>query len=289
MSHPLVTSCIRSCYCLLAAIVSISLLEAQETSPKKKSRVLIQTSHGEIRIELWPKAAPKTVEHFIDLAEGRKAFTDSKTGEKVTRPFYDGLIFHRIIKDFMIQGGCPLGNGSGGPGFNLPDEINASGLGLDTMKALDLENNRLPHPWLLIRNQQDFQRILLSPLLKKMGVENEAAFKERLEEIQAAADALSLMQVYENLGYVFDSTLKAEKPLRGVIAMANSGPKTNGSQFFINLVDTPHLTGKHTVFGKVVKGMEVVDQIAQLETDASGKSTEQVIIQSMRLIKEKQP
>ena len=97
------------------------------------------------------------------------------------------------------------------------------------------------------------------------------------------------MHVYENLGYVFDSTLKAEKPLRGVIAMANSGPKTNGSQFFINLVDTPHLTGKHTVFGKVVKGMEVVDQIAQLETDASGKSTEQVIIQSMRLIKDKQP
>ena len=289
MSHPLVASCIRSCCCLLVAIVSMSWLEAQETSPENKPQVLIQTSHGEIQIELWPKAAPKTVAHFIDLAEGRKAFTDSKTGEKVTRPFYDGLIFHRIIKDFMIQGGCPLGNGSGGPGFNLQDEINASGLGLDTLVALDLENNRLPHPWLLIRTQQDFQRTLLSPLLKKMGVENEAAFKERLEEIQAAADALSLMQVYENLGYVFDSALKAEKPLRGVIAMANAGPNTNGSQFFINLVDTPHLTGKHTVFGKVVKGMDVVDQIAQLETDASGKSTEPVIIQSIRLVEGKQP
>ena len=119
MSHPLVASCIRSCCCLLVAIVSMSWLEAQETSPENKPQVLIQTSHGEIQLELWPKAAPKTVAHFIDLAEGRKAFTDSKTGEKVTRPFYDGLIFHRIIKDFMIQGGCPLGNGSGGPGFNL--------------------------------------------------------------------------------------------------------------------------------------------------------------------------
>ena len=120
----------------------MSLLEAQETSPKNKPQVLIQTSHGDIQLELWPKAAPKTVEHFMDLAEGRKAFTESTTGEKVTRPFYDGLIFHRIIKDFMIQGGCPLGNGSGGPGFNLQDEINASGLGLDTLKVSKVDTCR---------------------------------------------------------------------------------------------------------------------------------------------------
>ena len=258
--------------------------QGQEVQPTPKPQILIKTSQGTLRAELWPEAAPETVQHFIELAEGKKAFKDPQSGEEVMRPFYDGLTFHRILKDFMIQGGCPLGNGSGGPGFQFKDEINASGLGLDAIKALDLDNDRRPHPWLLIRSQQDFQRIVLSPLLRSMGIENETQFKEQLANIQAKADALSLMQVYENLGYIFNAELRAEKPLRGVLAMANAGPNTNGSQFFINVVDTPHLTGKHTVFGKVIEGMDIVDKISQVKADEAGKPQEPVVIESIRAV-----
>ena len=84
---------------------------------------VLHTNHGDIRIELFPHHAPKTVENFVGLAEGSKEFSDPETGEKVTRPFYDGLGFHRIISNFMIQGGCPLGTGTGGPGYTFDDEI----------------------------------------------------------------------------------------------------------------------------------------------------------------------
>ena len=83
----------------------------------------LHTNHGDIRIELFPHHAPKTVENFVGLAEGSKEFTDPETGEKVTRPFYDGVVFHRIISGFMIQGGDPLGTGTGGPGYTFDDEI----------------------------------------------------------------------------------------------------------------------------------------------------------------------
>ncbi len=183
----------------------------------------------------------------------------------------------------MIQGGCPLGTGTGDPGYKFKDEINAKGLGLADLKAMG--EGGAPHPWLLIRDQASFQRTVLGPVLQKLGISSQEQFQEKLEEIQNTVNALSVLDVYANLGYAFDDKLPAKKPVRGVIAMANSGPNTNGSQFFINVVDTPHLTGKHTVFGKVIEGMDIADKISNLETDPSGKTTTPVTIESIRVEK----
>ena len=167
--------------------------------------MLIKTNHGDIYVELFRDEAPITVKNFIELAEGRRDFTDPRTGQKVRRPFYDGLIFHRVIKGFMLQGGCPKGTGTGGPGYQFEDEFGP------------------------------------------------------------------------------------RAPIRGALAMANSGPNTNGSQFFINLVDTPHLMGKHTVFGQVIKGMDVVDEIGVVPVGRGSRPIEDVMIISIRSMRQLPP
>jgi len=139
---------------------------AMQIDPQKTYRVSIETNRGDMELELYPEHAPKTVNNFVFLAQ---------------EGFYDGIVFHRVISDFMIQGGDPTGTGRGGPGYNFEDEF-------------------------------------------------------------------------------------AENPLRhetGVISMANSGPNTNGSQFFITHSPQPHLDGKHTVFGKLVEGHEILNAIQQ--------------------------
>jgi peptidyl-prolyl cis-trans isomerase A (cyclophilin A) len=146
----------------------------------------LETSKGAIRVRLFPDTAPKTVENFVGLATGSRSWQDPKTGAEQRRPLYDGTIFHRVIPDFMIQGGDPLGTGTGGPGYSFEDEVSGP--------------RRFDRP--------------------------------------------------------------------GYLAMANAGPNTNGSQFFITQVPTPWLDGKHTIFGEVVDGMEVVDAIAGSERDA---------------------
>ncbi|MDR1087139.1 MAG: peptidylprolyl isomerase [Endomicrobium sp.] len=137
---------------------------------------IIKTSMGTIKVKLLHENAPLTVTNFVELSEGTKEFTDPKTEKKVKRKFYDGLIFHRVIPEFMIQGGDLLGVGSGGPGYQFKDEI--------------------------------------------------------------------------------DPSLKFDKP--GILAMANSGPNTNGSQFFITEVSTHWLNGNHTIFGEVSEGLDVI-------------------------------
>ena len=139
------------------------------------------TSLGDIVVRLMPDRAPKTVENFVALAEGTKEWSDPSSGQKVKRPLYDGTVFHRVIPDFMIQGGDPLGNGTGGPGYRFADEIGPA--------------NRFDRP--------------------------------------------------------------------GLLAMANAGPNTNGSQFFITEIPTPWLDRGHTIFGEVVKGGELVPRIAR--------------------------
>jgi peptidylprolyl isomerase len=148
---------------------------------------IFHTSMGEIACRLHYDKAPITVANFIGLATGEQEFKDPTTLEMVKRPFYDGLIFHRVIANFMVQGGCPLGNGRGGPGYQFMDE--------------------------------------------------------------------------------FDPSLRHDKP--GILSMANSGPATNGSQFFITHVPTPHLDDKHTVFGETVYGQDVVDAMAEVEMSGS--------------------
>lgn len=167
----------------------------------KSTSITINTSLGEITLELFPDKAPKTVENFIGLATGTKSWTDSETGESKSTPLYQNLIFHRVIKDFMIQGGDPLGSGMGGPGYKFEDE--------------------------------------------------------------------------------FDSSLVFDKP--GILAMANSGPNTNGSQFFITLAPTLHLNGKHTIFGMVTKGMDILEKIGAVEVDLQDKPLVDVVIESINV------
>jgi peptidyl-prolyl cis-trans isomerase A (cyclophilin A) len=224
--------------------------------------LIMKTSMGDITIDLYRKIAPRTVDNFLGLAFGLKEFIDPKTGNQVKRKYYDGLIFHRVIDNFMLQTGCPLGTGFGGPGFTFADEINANAVGIDKLKVLDEANN--PHPYLLCRSQQDFLKTVMAPLYKKMGIGSQEQLEQRKDEITKKLTGLTLKECYENLGYVYNSKLRSPHLTRGIIAMANSGANTNGSQFFINVVDTPWLDGKHTAFGRVVKGMDVVDAIANV-------------------------
>ncbi len=162
--------------------------------------VKINTNKGPIVAELYYQATPMTVASFVSLAEGTSTMAEEQYREK---PFYDGLVFHRVIGDFMIQGGDPQGTGSGGPGYKFPNEI------VDTL--------------------------------------------------------------------THDSA--------GILSMANSGPNTNGSQFFITLKETPWLNGMHTVFGEVVKGMDVVEAIGNVETGAGDRPVEDVVMEEVKIIR----
>lgn len=160
---------------------------------------VFKTSEGTIKCKLFEQEAPETVKNFIGLAEGTKEWNSrSKKGDKL----YDGTIFHRVIPEFMIQGGDPEGNGMGGPGYKFADETKGS-----------------PH---------DFK-----------------------------------------------------KP--GKLAMANAGPNTNGSQFFITVTDTSWLTGKHTIFGEVTEGYDVVEKISKVPRDAMDRPKKPVVLESVTI------
>jgi peptidyl-prolyl cis-trans isomerase A (cyclophilin A) len=248
--------------------------------PKENPVCIIQTNMGNIELELFQNGAPNTVANFIGLAEGTKEYVDEKTGKKVKKPFYDGLIFHRVIKDFMLQGGCPQGTGSSGPGYSFADEINAIALGLDKLKAIDPKKG--PHPFLMIRRQEDYQRTLISPLFRSLGITSQEELDKRKNEVESSLKSLTLKVAYENMGYSYSEKGSPHPPVRGSLAMANSGPDTNGSQFFINLKDTDWLTGKHTVFGKVIKGMDIVDKIGAVKVNAGSRPIEDVTIITIR-------
>jgi len=262
---------------LLVLMVTGWNLEAKE---KKNSMCIIQTNMGNIEVELFQNDASKTVDNFIGLAEGTKEFTDTKTGKKVKKPFYDGLIFHRVIKDFMLQGGCPEGNGSGGPGYSFADEINAVALGLDKLKAIDPKKGPAsffndPKPGGLPQNT-------CNAIISSLKINSQEELDKRKEEVADRLKSLTLKEAYENMGYSYSDKGSPHPPVRGSLSMANSGPDTNGSQFFINLIDTDWLTGKHTVFGKVIKGMDVVDKIGAVKVGDGSKPVEDVKIISIR-------
>jgi cyclophilin family peptidyl-prolyl cis-trans isomerase len=197
--------------------------EKAETMPKTESAknpiVIIETDKGNIKIELFTADAPKTVENFLGL---------------VKKGYYNGITFHRVIPDFMIQGGDPTGTGGGGEsifGDKFEDEINAKSLGLEDVLVKDSP---------------------MYPFLKQMYDE---------ETVEKYKDK-SLMALYEGTGYKYSDKLKSHKMEKGAVAMANAGPNTNGSQFFIvSTKAQPHLDGKHTVFGQVLEGMDVVAKI----------------------------
>lgn len=270
----------------------------QAVDATKNPIVTIKTSKGDIVLELFKDSAPTTVANFVGLATGTKEFTD-KDGKKVKRPFYNGLKFHRVIANFMIQGGCPKGDGTGGPGFKFKDEINAKGLGLDKLKVVrdvktpDGRTVKALHPYTMARSMKGLANILGRSIMISMGIKTMGELQEKMPEVQKRVreilkniKTMSFKDLYEAMGYKYDENLVARKPVRGVIAMANSGPNTNGSQFFINLKDTPHLTGKHTVFGRVIKGMDVVDKIADVKVGKRAVPEEDIKIISVTV---KQP
>lgn len=233
-------------------------------TPAQKSNgarpmITMTTELGEIEIELWPDLAPKTVENFTGLAAGTKEFTDPKTGQPAKRPFYDGLTFHRVIDDFMIQGGCPLGTGTSGPGYKFEDECydtdgGAAITGAITDEALALRIfNEVIAPYYQRTPQPDAE---LAALVNECQQKQSAKplMKHPVEwYMQKTASTTQL----RSLG-----KLKATVDY-GTICMANAGPNTNGSQFFIvtKKAGCDWLNGKHTVFGKVTKGMDVVHAI----------------------------
>ncbi len=217
----------------------------------------MKTELGDVSIELWPDVAPKTVENFIGLAMGTKEFTDPKGGQKVKRPFYDGLTFHRVIDDFMIQGGDPLGTGAGGPGYAFEDECYEPG---PELKGDITDEDQA----LLV-----FQNILM-PYFQR-STDPDAELKKIVDDCQQQQSGRPIMihtvEWYKEKTGI-DKAVLAQGPLKakvayGTICMANAGPNTNGSQFFIvtKKAGCDWLDGKHTVFGQVIRGMDVVHKI----------------------------
>jgi peptidyl-prolyl cis-trans isomerase A (cyclophilin A) len=214
-------------------------------------RAVLETDFGTVVVRLRPDQAPIAVSNFIGLAEGTRPFTDSLTGARKTGRYYDGTTFHRVVRKFVVQGGDPTGTGEGGPGYRFPDEINADALGLD---AITIE---------------DFQQELDGQVRESV-----------LKMLLSGAPQTSVKKLYEIEGYRYVDRGGGLRNGRGAVAMANNGPDANGSQFFVNLADNRALNGRHTVFGEVVEGMEVVDKIAAVPV-----SRDQRPIQPVRLLR----
>jgi peptidyl-prolyl cis-trans isomerase A (cyclophilin A) len=182
----------------------------------------------------------------------------------------------------MIQGGSPTGIGNGTPGYSFKDEINARSLGLDRMLAIDEEG--IPHPFLRIASQTQFQAVILEPLFAEMNISSQEDLENNYATIEESINSLTIKDVYENQGYEYTETLSSRMPVRGVIAMANAGPNSNGSQFFINLIDTEWLAGKHTVFGRIRQGMDILDEIAVTPVDEQDRPIQDVRIIQVRVL-----
>lgn len=261
-----------------ALLLGLSYLSACSKTPRTKAEALkdvkekmrresnpvavIETSKGTITVELYRHAAPNTVGNFISLARGEKEFIDVD-GKPAKRPYYDGLIFHRVIPNFMIQGGDIKGDGTGGPGYQFADEINAKALGLDKIKVSS-------SPMAM----QEVQQVARNEVFKKLNIKSQADLNAKKKEAEALFAAeqkkwkdKSLEELYTARGITYTPNLESESNTRGSLSMANAGPNTNGSQFFISVVDNTYLDGKHTVFGRVLSGLEVADEISKVDRD----------------------
>jgi len=243
-------------------------------------RVMMRTSMGNIELELDRELAPITVDNFVGLAMGTREFLDPQTNEMVTRHFYDGLIFHRVISDFMIQGGCPLGTGTSGPGYTFEDECffpgeRVTGIIDSEEKAFAVwsqmvipylqENQEASNPEVMDLYMQVQQEQGPGPFMGK-----EVSF---FEELTGSAPIYGQGELRATVDYA-------------TICMANAGPNTNGSQFFIvtNREGAPWLNGRHTVFGRVTRGMDVVHAIENVQKGAGDRPIEDVTIISVRVI-----
>lgn len=242
--------------------------------------VLISTSQGEIYLELFPTEAPSNVENFIELAEGEKEFTNPDTGELIQSRYYNGMRFHRVVPGFIIQAGSPAYNPLGLQVNLLNDEINADALGLDQISALNPDGSFADV--LNIESKTDFHEEILTPLYSQRNITDAEAALNRQYQTLEALQGLSVKSVYENQGYRYDDTLQSRHFERGTVALANSGPDSNGPEFFISLTAAEWLSGKYTVIGKVVEGQQVMDRIGTTAIDPDQFSSLSTLIYSVR-------
>jgi peptidyl-prolyl cis-trans isomerase A (cyclophilin A) len=274
---------------LAAALVSCQGKTAFK--PKEKgSYAILNTSSGTIVFQLLKDETPKTVENFVALAQGKKEWTNPATGTKSTKPFYDGLTFHRVIKDFMIQGGDPAGDGTGGPGFEFADETYRD---TDPITGIIQDEETAIQVW----------SQLIGPYALKNGTANETGMVTPIAEINKLInDVLAkssgepmygkTVEYYQKLTGMTDPVVGKEiiNPVAfGTVCMANSGPDTNGSQFFIVTAKdgAPWLDGVHTVFGRVVQGIEVAQEIEAVPVDENDKPVTPVTIKSVKIVVKK--
>ncbi|GJM12570.1 MAG: hypothetical protein DHS20C12_09730 [Pseudohongiella sp.] len=255
-----------------------SALLAMEDS--ENPLVLISTSRGEIYLELFPLEAPRNVENFIELAEGEKDFINPNTGEPTQSRYYNGMRFHRVIPGFLIQAGSPAYNPLGLQVPLLDDEINADALGLDQIPVLNPDGSFAEI--LNIESRADFHKEILIPFYERRNIDDVDTALSRQYQSLEALQALSVKSAYENQGYRYNSD-RASRPIeRGTVALANSGPDSNGPEFFISLSDDERLNGKHTVIGRVVEGLEVMDRIGSTAIDPDQFSSQSTLIYSVR-------
>lgn len=267
---------------LLSACTTKADKQTKNEVSMKNPIATMETSLGNIKIELLKDIAPKTVDNFIGLAEGTKEWTDPKTGEKVKKPFYDGLIFHRVISEFMIQGGCPLGNGTGGPGYSFEDEcFDGSGKIIEgkitTPEMAEIVLNEMVIPFIRANQTTDEGKQLIDIVTKCQKEQSYTPFM---------ANDLDFYKKLTGFSKELREHGKVKAPVDyGTLCMANSGPNTNGSQFFIvtKKDGTPWLNGKHTVFGKVIEGMDIALKIEAVKKNAQDKPETPVVINKVTI------
>ena len=244
--------------------------------------MLLSTSLGDIYIELFKVEAPNNVDNFLALAHGEIEFTEKNSGNTFYPRYFDGMQFHRVIPNMLIQAGSPQYHPLGMPRRILADEINADVLGLDEQPVLNEfgEFNSL----LNISDQSNFRIALLEPILQHLRIGSDSELTNRQYEIYDFIANLTIKQAYELGGYTYNSDLTTRRITRSIVALANSGPNSNGPEFFIATSDLPWLNGKHTVIGKVVEGMETVDAISRTEIDPLDPSRFATLIYSFRAV-----
>ena len=244
--------------------------------------MLLSTSLGDIYIELFKVEAPNNVDNFLALAHGEIEFTEKNSGNTFYPRYFDGMQFHRVIPNMLIQAGSPQYHPLGMPRRILADEINADILGLDEQPVLNEfgEFNSL----LNISDQSNFRIALLEPILQHLRIGSDSELTNRQYEIYDFIANLTIKQAYELGGYTYNSDLTTRRITRSIVALANSGPNSNGPEFFIATSDLPWLNGKHTVIGKVVEGMETVDAISRTEIDPLDPSRFATLIYSFRAV-----
>ncbi|MFT6092855.1 MAG: peptidyl-prolyl cis-trans isomerase A (cyclophilin A) [Pseudohongiellaceae bacterium] len=261
-SYPAALSQLALCLALssisgqLSADSSSALLAMENSS---NPLLQISTSRGNVFVELYPEEAPENVGRFLDLAEGEIEFVDANTGTIFTPKYYDGMSFHRVIPGLLIQAGSPTYNALGAPSDLLNDEINANSLALNT-KNIFLPDSTT-NPILNITNSDQFAKQVLQPLYKSMGIETAEDLLGQEEKIATKLRSMTVKELYQLQGYTY-SEANLSRPIElGVLALANTGPNSNGPEFFISMANSEHLSGKYTAIGSVIEGMGVVSDI----------------------------